>query len=458
MLPIKKPRVQAQIKTALELEPLLQNKEFPSYTDHTDEKCIANKKEYLYSPNHQYKAQSFIFISRDLTERVIPNNVRESIANIYEFINKSTAMIHHCGNALFFNDDSSIIYNYDFHHKQSGQILYCIADKVRNRTNHHQYQMRNKLYTKQDIRHVQMPPSSRCPFLKISRDMELIRTLLTQPTSDIACKTKWNRVRVFNAILMDNKQCKKQYNKQRLTLSIITSEFVQIIQTSARDNLIPIVMFNDSDNDSDYRVEYVQIIQIRSNVDVGVSHWYDEGAKKVVVSGIHLNKECIMNQHQLLCPNHLCHCLDGHAFLSQIDDLRIGNPDDAVNRYKDLKKRTDKKILELTKETQQLKVELQHSKANKAKQTVVNYSINIAYPPRIQIPHQLYRNSNHTPTPISFVFNTPQSVPPFGYSPSGYVSQPNTNTPTPNRSVVSSMNGMANLNASTGFPNTDWTK
>ncbi len=48
----------------------------------------------------------------------------------------------------------------------------------------------------------------------------------------------------------------------------------------------------------------------------------------VVVSGIHIDKEYIMQQHELIHSN--CNCLDNFKS-SKIDVLRIGNPDDDIN-------------------------------------------------------------------------------------------------------------------------------
>eukprot|EP01083_Nonionella_stella_P073310 198136_1 len=100
-------------------------------------------------------------------------------------------------------------------------------------------------------------------------------------------------------------------------------------------------MFSDNEKVCEYRVEYVQIVNLRSNVDIGISYFYDARkgtADCVYVTGIHLNKRCIMDQYQLIFPGH--HCLRDR-FQTQIDDLRIGNPDEDKNKYKDVKTRKD---------------------------------------------------------------------------------------------------------------------
>eukprot|EP01084_Bolivina_argentea_P001156 2117_1 len=241
---------------------------------------------YSYSPNVQFKAQNFLKISRDLTQFIIPNRVGETIADIFQFINKSTAMAHHCHNALSLNtghdgSTASIIYNYGFHDKETGETLYCIADRIAG--NYNQYRMRNTLYTTQDITYVVHPPKSsrRCyPF-----EMQMVENILASSMADIVCKTKWNRVGVFN--VTHNTHCTKQYNKQRLTLFITKQVLMAAIQrfvcdTSSKIQLIPMAMFDE--DGCAYRVEYVHVIAIRDN-DIGISYCYDRCNDRVEVSG-----------------------------------------------------------------------------------------------------------------------------------------------------------------------------
>jgi len=86
-------------------------------------------------------------------------------------------------------------------------------------------------------------------------------------------------------------------------------------QSHAHD-LIAIVMFNESQ----CWIEFVKIFTICSN-DIGVSFKYDPDKDKTFVTGIHLDKQKILDNHQLLFPDHECHCLDD--FVCNIDELRI---------------------------------------------------------------------------------------------------------------------------------------
>eukprot|EP01084_Bolivina_argentea_P317958 551323_1 len=145
---------------------------------------------------------------------------------------------------------------------------------------------------------------------------------------NIINKTKWHKLQIFHTIS----------NKQRITFAITKTEFVNILQQFIKNSnskeLLPIVMFNNK-----YRIEYVQIVPLRENIYIGISYIYDTNSG-ITVTGIHLNKNDIINQHQLLSTQHNCHCLD--SFKSEIDYLHIGNPDDDKNRCKSLQKTQNK--------------------------------------------------------------------------------------------------------------------
>eukprot|EP01084_Bolivina_argentea_P309310 535016_1 len=296
---------------------------------------------YSYSPPVKHKAQNFIKISHCLTQRVIPNYARERMADVYEFINKSTAMAHRNN-----TNAKCLVYKYGFHDKQSNESLYCIANRWN--LKNHQYKMEERLFTETEIRDQRL---CRC-VCKSSidpegtlRQMEMVCRKLKQSMCEVIKQTKWNRVRVFNGTC--SKQCKKHFNKQRLTFGITNAEFKMLIQRANNDanakiQLIPIVMFSENDKVCEYRVEYVQIVNLRTNVDIGISYFYDtrKGTDRVHVTGIHLNKRCVMDQHQLIFPGHHCPWIRDR-FQTLMDDLRIGNPDEDKNKYKDVKTRKD---------------------------------------------------------------------------------------------------------------------
>merc|ERR1712228_377652 len=131
---------------------------------------------------------------------------------------------------------------------------------------------------------------------------------------------------------------------QRMILSITKDQFMIKLrnflnnyQKEQKCNIISIVMFNDSTKTNEYQIEHVWIVRI-DETDIGISFVYDNYQKRFIVNGIHVDKESIINQHELIAlPGHDCHCLDN--FQSNITEIKIGNPDADKNRYKDMKKR-----------------------------------------------------------------------------------------------------------------------
>lgn len=106
--------------------------------------------------------------------------------------------------------------------------------------------------------------------------------------------------------------------------------------------LVPILMFNqETPNANEFWIEYVWIVTIDDleEISIGISFKYLPKEKSVKVSGIHLDREYLIDQHQLLLPNSDCHCFD--AFKSNINYLSIGNPDDLLNKIKYYKQSID---------------------------------------------------------------------------------------------------------------------
>lgn len=83
-------------------------------------------------------------------------------------------------------------------------------------------------------------------------------------------------------------------------------------------------MFNIEENR--YWIEHLWIISIDMNISIGISFIFQPQTMSVGVTGIHLDKDYLQIQHELVLPDHDCHCFD--TFNSYISDLKIGNPDD----------------------------------------------------------------------------------------------------------------------------------
>eukprot|EP01083_Nonionella_stella_P066556 175344_1 len=321
---------------------------------------------FSYSPHPNHRAQIFLTISRLFTQTILPNKVSQRIINVYVFLNKSTAMAHCRGNVVYFNHNSSFIYNYYFCDKHTGERLYCIADKkCSNGNTHCHYEMRDDLFTQQEIEqmHVSPPLSPRDSYEKVLHQKEAFEHDLQSCLDTVIGAVKWNHVRVFNASLSDLKQRRAQFNTKRRIIKMNRASFVDALQEFVGElhsqiTLIPIIMFLEDKRYCDYRVEYVQIVRIEDGTDIGISYCYDDD-KAIQVAGIHVNKWQMMEQHQLIAGHHQCNCFD--EFESRIDDIHIGNPDDDLNRLKDMKQRMQSKdttIQELQRHVKELQTQL----------------------------------------------------------------------------------------------------
>eukprot|EP01083_Nonionella_stella_P216064 777126_1 len=196
---------------------------------------------FSYSPHPNHRTQNFMTIARVFTQTILPNKVSQRIINVYAFVNKSTAMAHCDGNIVYFNYNSSIIYNYHFCDKHTGERLYCIADKkCSNGNTHCHYEMRDEFFTQHDIEQmvVSLPPSPRDSYENVVRQKEAFEHNLQSCFEDVICAVKWNRLRVFNASLSDNKQRRTRFNTKRRIIKMNSAAFVDAIQGMRQITLI----------------------------------------------------------------------------------------------------------------------------------------------------------------------------------------------------------------------------
>eukprot|EP01083_Nonionella_stella_P270871 917492_1 len=282
----------------------------------------AHPKPHPFSYDVDPSTKQSFRIPRKLTQIVIPECVKESIADIYDFLIKLTAMVKHTAYAVEGSD--RLILNYSLHDPNTDEVLYLVAAKGSNNV----YVLDDVLFTKHalcdiyELRQHELPRSWHVEN-NMKRAMNQINHDFNATVRDrmgYPCSVKWNKLHVFHVM----------NNKQRLTFSITKTQFIECFQRSCTTNkgcaLIPIIMFNNNS----YRVEYVQIVRIRDDIHIGVSYIYNHSRNCFEPTGIHLNKDKLLRQHQLADPHHDCHCLDD--FQSIIDALYIGNADDNQNR------------------------------------------------------------------------------------------------------------------------------
>eukprot|EP01084_Bolivina_argentea_P246033 411829_1 len=279
-------------------------------------------------------------IPRALTDDVITQTIKEPIAShkLYSYLNKSIAMQR--TDKQLHEDKENVVVNVDFHAAKTNESLYCVMSPIQHQRCN--WQLSPKLYTAAELACIgvaKLPQSSRIPLQKATEFSTSI--LNTQSVNNILRHCKWNRIPVFNITK----------NTKRMTLSIEQCKLNPMIKRALLnmtddDRLIPILMFARES----HWVEHVALVHIdmsdgriedskveehdQMDINIGISLRCD--ARGLRVTGIHLNKEKMSEQHQLLHP-HECHCLDG--FNSTIHDIRVGNPDTAENKLKDLKQK-----------------------------------------------------------------------------------------------------------------------
>eukprot|EP01083_Nonionella_stella_P224594 799341_1 len=304
-------------------------------------------QKYNYTPSYQGNKMR---ISRQLVS-ILFNCIRERIENIYDFIGKLTAIAEYDGTVMVINNNTVKLFNCGFHEKQSNEVLYLVA--VANATMKRQHPlsplfvMTNAVYTqhyiynKYKLRQCPLSWYQNNNITHISNTSKVNEILLsTAMQRQIIFKTKWHKLPIFHS---ESKLEMKEYNKRRVTFLIKKTEFIEDVERFIHNEsnakpikpLVPIIMF--ASDEERYRVEFVQIVRIREDSDIGISYFYNHRKNTIQPTGIHLNKNNILYQHQLTDPHHDCHCLD--EFRSIIDDLHIGNPDEDKNRCKDLQKR-----------------------------------------------------------------------------------------------------------------------
>ena len=327
----------------------------------TNRKNKEEKEGIGYEPGAIYRAQGNLQISKNLTEIIIPNKICEYIDDIYRYMDKITAIHCYDNNIKLLNidgdnnrlDDNNImIINYGFHDKEnSNKILYCIAEKQdtsNGKARGYKWRLINRLFTDIQIKNEYnisskelLPKSFRNKLsfkLLLKQEIKIKKLLFCDKDCfDMIQNCNWHRLDIYNRI----------NNKRRMTLSMTKPEFIKCITDYYTKicnhnliNLIPILLFDNDENK--YLIEFIWIINIENNINIGIGLRYDSINNRLKVGGIHLDSQYIRNQHQLIDPYHNCHCLD--SFQTNISDLKIGNPDDNLNKIKYYKQQ----ITELT--------------------------------------------------------------------------------------------------------------
>ena len=315
-----------------------------------------------YEPHPKQRARGNIQISKQLTEEIIPSLIQQHIINLYSFMDKLSAMRYFPdtrNNEIMSNNWGNIeIFNYGFIEKDNknntNSMLFAVAEHQD--MNHHKsrgygLKMINRLFTASDIMNKYNVSINDLPisiydtnkYKTMLNDEWKIKSVLMDITkrTNLIKQCQWHKINIFKRI----------NNKRRMTLSCTKPEFIlkvinfsnKLQQESVNNfghegynansrpnngiNLIPIILFNE--NERDFVIEWCWIIRIEcnpNNIDIAVSFRFDDHNNCVKIKSIHLDRDYLLEQHQMASPNHDCHCFD--QFNSYIDDLAVGNPDD----------------------------------------------------------------------------------------------------------------------------------
>eukprot|EP01084_Bolivina_argentea_P107036 191414_1 len=306
------------------------------------------------------RAKKNIKLSRKMTQTIVPNATQESISSGYAFMEKSIGMQYN--DEQIQNDTDAELPEY--------QILncdlddkYCIMKRLPASHPNYKYQIEDELFTASQAMELtgsgHLPHSSRVRLQRMSARHDIKQFAFnSQSIGSIIKQCKWNKIPVFN--LKSQLKRKEQYfrqckwNKQRITVAITQEELKPIITQSMKNikndttRFVPILMFDNASNT--HWIEYILVVHIRHDIAIGISLRYD--SKGVRITGIHLDKVMILEQHEVLLSHSQqeqdeCHCLDG--FHSSIHDLHVGNCDALRNEMQNYKEKYHNfKLLALT--------------------------------------------------------------------------------------------------------------
>eukprot|EP01083_Nonionella_stella_P069791 186270_1 len=229
------------------------------------------------------------------------------------------------------------IFNFGLYFRGSNQNAYLIAKRQSHERKRHgkRYDwLVNEISTETEIcakySDIKLPKCSDIKLYHTSYEMKEVQKRIHH--NIVAC-TQWNRIHIYG----------QTNHKRRMKLLYTNDAFMtrcrDFITGTDKDEItmFPIVMFDKNDN---VLIQYVMIVSIEPNVDIAVSFKYDVSAESpLTVVGIHLDKDLIRKQHQVLCTSLPCRHLS--CFKSSINYMHIGNCDDVSNQKKDLQKQKE---------------------------------------------------------------------------------------------------------------------
>eukprot|EP01084_Bolivina_argentea_P217761 369684_1 len=300
---------------------------------------IYNKASYDPSPNH--RARKYINITKQMTQEIIPSKMGgKDTINWYKYMEKAIALQLNDFNCKYnINQLHMVVINYDFCDESGHEkTYYCIIEReLDSKKTEFQWFMHDKLYSAKEIKilndKIIICPSSRTKLMLEINNIDRIKDIFRYKYEQIM-NIKWYNIIVF----------KRNNNKSRMVLRIeyqyMTRIMVECMMKYACDMnkivLIPIVIFNNYS----HWIEWIWIVRIYECVDIGISFVYNSNGNALKVTGIHLDKELIKEQHILALPHHIykCECFDN--WISYISDIEIcADLNDNENKIKAYKQK-----------------------------------------------------------------------------------------------------------------------
>eukprot|EP01084_Bolivina_argentea_P068092 123921_1 len=293
-------------------------------------KIFANKNQLYFIT----RAQGYILICREITEQLIPNNIKEThIENIYQWVDQIVGLqkdIIIYGNIW--------IINLNLHCKKSGKILYAIMDKIDpERNRRFEWSMRNELFTGEQIYelpHISKLPGTE-PFLAKMPNLSVSKQILSEQIERICHQKKpWQKVATFTD--------EKARNMRQTTLTISKKIFLETVIIEFKKGkieMIYILLFNPLG----FSIHPIWKVKIDIGLSVGISFDMHPDPKKRIMmgNGIHVSHELMKVNCQFVNDNETVkRFLSG--MISEFNNLYIGDRKTPDNRFKQKSKDCDK--------------------------------------------------------------------------------------------------------------------
>ena len=320
------------------------------YQQQNNKKLKRQKKRSLiqhnYDPPISQTARGNIVIHRQITTKLIPGRVDvKCIKDLYSYLDKLTALQWNKDDDYKHDVGDIKVMDYDLYEEKTKEKVYCLIkrqDESIKSSRKYKWIMDKILYNKAQL---QAMGITRLPLL---RSIQFIASL-GQNKSNIDEMMK----RDINAKIQSIAFCKIDiYNKQRVKKNdglkwvLSAKKFREYCENNRNWESILIVMSYQNNQNMAKCIEYLSIIKTESGkCDIGVSVKHKKANDSLFITGLHIDKQAILEQHQLAMPykhNQNCKCLDSWDDTSNITHLVIGD----VNQH-----RIDKYRLEQELET-----------------------------------------------------------------------------------------------------------